>query len=140
MPLVIVSPALPLPKAALPAEALLLDAGALGFRTDQRRIASAMTFAESVSSGDERDGLLVVHRHAREGLSNVAACSDRTRFAVRPFRIDVDQTHLNGGERILEFPVAAVALVSKPLALSSPVNVLFRLPDVLAPASRNRTS
>src|SRR5450830_767338 len=49
----------------LPAEALLLDAG--GFRLGAdilARIGSAVGLAERVSAGDERNGLLVVHRHA----------------------------------------------------------------------------
>ncbi len=79
-----------------------------------------MAFAEGVAAGGERDGLLVVHRHAREGLANVPAGGDRIRLAVRPFRVHVDQTHLHGGERILEFPVAGVALVAKPLVSSAP--------------------
>ncbi len=94
-----------------------------------------MTLAEGVPAGDQRDGLFVVHGHACEGLSNVTAGGDRIRIAVRPFRVHVDQAHLHGGERILEIPVAGVALVAKPLALGSPVNVLFRLPDVFAPAA-----
>ncbi len=94
-----------------------------------------MGFAERVSAGNERNRLLVIHRHATERLSNVPGCGERIRVAVRPLRIHVDQAHLNGAERILEFPVAAVALVSEPLALRPPVNVLFGLPDVLAPAA-----
>jgi len=122
-------------KTALPAEALFLDAGGLGFRADKRRIARAMTLAERVAAGNQRDGLLVVHRHARKGLADVAARSDHIRFAVRPFRVHVDQAHLHGGKRIFKVPVAGVALVAKPLALGPPVNVLFRFPDVLAPAA-----
>ena len=134
-PLVIVSIALAAAKAVLPAEALLLEAGSLGFGTDVLvRISSAMGFAERVSAGDERNRLLVVHCHATERLSNVSGCSERIRVTVRPLRIHVDQTHLNGTERILQFPVAGVALVSKPRGLRPPVDVFFGLPDVLAPA------
>jgi len=81
------------------------------------RIGGAVRLAERVSAGDERDGLLVVHRHARERLANILGRSERIRVAVRPFRIDVDQTHLHGGERIGEVTVAAVALVRQPFAL-----------------------
>ena len=94
-----------------------------------------MRLAERVSAGDERNGLLVVHRHARERLANILGRSERIRLAVRPFRIDVDQTHLHGGERILKITVAAVALVRQPLALGTPVDVLFGLPDVGAAAA-----
>ncbi len=58
--------------AVLPAEALLLETRALGRCADVFGIAgSAVAFAERVSAGNQRDGLLVVHRHASERLSNV---------------------------------------------------------------------
>ena len=79
-----------------------------------------MAFAEGVTAGDERDGLFVVHRHACEGLSNVTAGGDRIRVAVRAFRVHVDQAHLHGGERILEFPVTGVALVVQATSSSAP--------------------
>ena len=44
-------------------------------------------------------------------------------------------SHLHGGERILQIPVAAVALVCQPLAFGTPVNVLLGLPDIRAPAA-----
>ena len=122
-------------EAALPAEALLFEAGAFGLGPHMGRRAGAMALAEGVPAGDERDGLFVVHGHAREGLSNVTAGGDRIRVAVRPFRVHVDQAHLHGGERIFEIPVAGVAIVAKPFVLGAPVDVLFRLPDVLAPAA-----
>jgi hypothetical protein len=87
-----------------------------------------------VPAGDERDRIFVVHRHACEGLTNVAGRGDRIRLAVRTLRIDVDQAHLNGCERILKLPVAAVALVRQPRALRTPVNIVLRLPDVRASA------
>ena len=45
--------------------------------------ARAVALAEGVAAGDERDGLLVVHRHAREGFADVAARRDRIGIAVR---------------------------------------------------------
>ena len=96
-----------------------------------------MGFAEGVAAGNEGNGLLVIHRHAGERFPNVLGCGERIRLAVGPFRIHVDQAHLNGGERILEFPVAGVTLVSQPLAFRSPVNVLLRLPDVFAAAGES---
>src|SRR5665811_1891529 len=96
-----------------PAETLVLDGGAFGLGADiLARIGSAVSFAECVSAGDERDGLLVVHRHARERLADIARRGDRIRLAIRPFRIHVDQTHLHGSERILKITVAGVTPVS----------------------------
>src|ERR1700690_1370289 len=99
-------------KAALPAQTLLLDAGS--FRLDPHMfcIAGAVGFAEGVTASDERNRLFVVHRHASEGLADIPRRSDRIRVAVRAFRIDVNQTHLHGSERILELAVPAVALVA----------------------------
>ena len=122
-------------KSVLPAEALLLDTGGFGLGTHQRRIAGAVGFAEGVAAGDQRDRLFIVHRHARKRLADVARRGDRIRIAVRPFRVDVDQTHLHGGERVLQVAVAGVALVRQPLAFGTPVDVLGRLPDILAPAA-----
>src|ERR1700675_282750 len=111
-------------KSVFPAQALLFDAGALGFGTDiLARIGSAMGFAERMSAGDKGHRLLVIHRHAAERLSDIPCRSDWIRLAVGPFRIHVDQAHLNGGERIGKITVAAVALVCQPLALRPPVSV-----------------
>ena len=91
-----------------------------------------MALAERVAADDERDRLLVVHRHAAEGLADVPAGGQRIRVAVGPLRVHVDQAHLHGAERIGELPVAAVALVSEPRVLGAPEH-LVGLPDVLAP-------
>src|SRR6476661_4156854 len=54
-----------------PAESLLLNRGAFGLWTDVlNRRRGAMRLAEGVAAGDERNGLLVVHRHAAEGLAD----------------------------------------------------------------------
>ena len=123
-------------ECVLPAEALMLDVRAFGRRTrHMRRIAGAVGLAEGVTAGNQRDGLLVVHRHALERLADVLGGGERIRLAVRPFRIDVDQTHLHRAERIFELAVAAVALVREPLAFGAPVDVLVGLPDIRAAAA-----
>ena len=122
-------------EAALPAEALLREAAGLGHRAHMRRVASTMGLAEAVAAGDQGHGLLVVHRHAREGLADVARRRERIRRAVRPLRIDVDQAHLHRGQRVLQDPVTRVARVAEPGVLRPPVDVLLRLPDVRAPAA-----
>ena len=109
---------------ALPAEALILDVGAFGLRADKRRIAGAVGFAEGVAAGDERDRLLVVHRHPLEGFPDVVRGCHEIGLAVRPFRIDVDKSHLHGAERILQLAFAAVAFVAKPGSLGTPVEFL----------------
>src|SRR5262249_36126390 len=120
---------------ALPAETLLLDRGGFRLRPHECRIAGAVGFAEGVTAGDQRDGFFVVHRHAAERFTNVPGRRERIRVAVRSFRVDVDQTHLHGGERVLKIAVAAVALVRQPLAFGTPIDALVGLPDVGAPAA-----
>src|ERR1035441_10722088 len=120
-------------KGIYPAQALIFDSRTLGFGTHIRaRFGSPVGFAESVSPGNEGNCFFVIHRHSSEGLSDVPGRGERIRIAVGPFRIHVDKAHLNSAERIIELAVTAVALVSQPLALRPPENVLFGLPNVLA--------
>ena len=120
----------------VPAQALLLDGGGLGYGADILvRIGSAVGFAERVPAGNERNRLLVIHRHAGESLADVPCRGDGIRVSIGPFRIHIDQTHLHGSERIRKITIAAVALVRQPLALGAPINVVSRLPYVLAPAT-----
>jgi len=53
---------------------------------------------------------------------------------VRAFRVHVDRAHLHGPQGMFELAVPGVALVAEPGFLVAPVDVVLRLPDVLAPA------
>ena len=121
--------------AAGPAEALFGDIGAFGLSADQVGATDAVRLAEGVSAGDQRDSLLVVHRHAREGLADVLGGGDRVGRAVRAFGIDVDEAHLDRGERIGQSAALAVALVAQPFLLGAPEDILLWLVDVLAAAA-----
>src|SRR4029077_20774991 len=125
--------------AALPAEAHLLNGRSFRLGTHKRAIAGAVSLAEAVSAGDERNRLLVVHRHALEGLANVDGGGNRIRLEVRPIRIHVDEAHIHGSQRILEIADAAVALVAmriwEPSFLLAPVDDLVGLPHIGAPAA-----
>ncbi len=123
-----------------PAEAHRLDRRAFGLAAAVARGRRAVALAEGVAAGRQRDGLVVVHGHACEGFAHVAGGGERVRFAVRAFRVDVDEAHLHGGQRRRELTVAGVAaggLVAgrEPLHLGAPVDVLLGLPDVLAAAA-----
>src|SRR6516164_11183707 len=95
-----------------------------------------MGLAKAMTTGNERNRLLVIHRHAGEGLPNISRRSDWIRLAVRPLRIHVNQSHLNRPERMLELAISAVPLVREPLAFGAPVDVLIGLPDVLAASAK----
>src|SRR5215467_2983218 len=83
-----------------------------------------MRFAEAVTAGDQCDGFFVVHRHPAEGLTNVARCRDRIGIAVRSLRIDVDEAHLYGAERIVKLAFAAVTFVAKPGTFGPPIKFI----------------
>ena len=127
-------------KAALPAQALLLDGGRFGLRPNMFRVTGAVGLAERVAARDEGHRLLVVHRHASEDLADIPRRSDRVRVAVRAFRVDVNQAHLHGSERIFEFPVTGVALVTQPLVSRSPSRCPFPVPRCPHARRRNRRS
>src|ERR1044071_3177169 len=81
-------------KFILPAEALILNGGTFWFGAHiLSGNASAVGLAESVSTGNERNGLFVVHRHAGEGLPNIPRRSDGIGLSIGPFRIHIDQSH-----------------------------------------------
>src|SRR5690606_12305290 len=114
---------------ALPAQALLLDRRGFGFGADQVRITGTVGFAETVAADDERGGFHIVHGHPAEGFPDIAGGRHRVGPAVGPLRVDIDQAHLDIGERAGEFPVAAVAFVAEPGVLRAPVDLL-RFPDI----------
>ena len=86
-------------------------------------------------AGDEGHRLFVVHRHPGKRLADVAGRGKRIGLTVGPFGIDVDQAHLDRGEGLLQLPVARIPLVTEPLALGTPVDVVLRFPDILASAA-----
>src|SRR5689334_20502778 len=88
----------------------------------------------------QRDRLLMVHRHALEGDLDVARRLQRVRIAARAFWIDVDEAHLDCGERMLELHLALgldarFGAFVDPLLLRAPIDVALCLVDVLAPAA-----
>src|ERR1700712_2524188 len=126
-------------KAVLPAQALLFEAGTLGFRADVLvGVGSAMDFAKCVPTSNKGDRFYVIHCHARKRLANVSGRTEWIGIAVGTLGVHVDQAHLNRADRWLQLPVARVALVSKPGVFMSPVDVFFRFPDIRASAAETK--
>jgi len=72
----------------------------------------------------------------RRNVSRISlAAAMGIRFAVRSFRIYVDQAHLHGAQRILKIAVATISLVTQPLAFGAPVD-FFGLPHVRTAAAK----
>ncbi|CRK39328.1 hypothetical protein BN1708_001577 [Verticillium longisporum] len=137
----------------LPTEALSLKRGTFGLGTNLVVGAGAVGLAEGVATGDESDGLLVVHGHAAECGADVVGSSNRVGVAIGALGVDVDQTHMGSTERLLQATgvgalimtlvgdeaartlVALVAtrvadVVAEPSGLATPVDRLVGLPDV----------
>ncbi len=89
-------------EGALPAQALQLQASGFGLGADIVRRACAVGLAEGVAAGNQRHGFFVVHGHAGEGFADVHPSGDRVRLTLGAFRVDVDQPHLHGGQRVLQ--------------------------------------
>ena len=121
---------------AEPTKAHRLDRRAFGLRSDMGCIASAVGLAEGMAASDQRHGLFVVHRHAGEGLAHVAARSHRIRVAVGALRVDVDQAHLHGGERVGQLAIAGIAVVAEPSVFIAPIDVFLGRPDVGATTAK----
>src|SRR5262249_11180817 len=125
-----------LAKAAPPAEALLSDIAGFAVRPDMGCGTGAVSLAEGMTAGNERDSLLVIHRHPSEGFADVPGRGDRIGIAVWAFRFYINPPHLHGRERIFKLPITGITFVSKPGGLGAPINVLIRLPDILATAGK----
>jgi hypothetical protein len=54
-----------------------------------------------VTTGGQRDGLFVVHRHAGKGLTDLRCGLQRVRNTVDALRVHIDQTHLDGSQWVL---------------------------------------
>src|ERR1022692_260159 len=88
-----------------------------------------------MSTGNECNRFLVIHRHAGESLPDIPCRSDWIGLSIRPFWIHVNQAHLHRAERVLQVTIPGVTLARQPRTLRSPINFLFGLPHVRAPAA-----
>jgi len=95
-----------------------------------------------MAAGGQRDGFLVVHRHTREGFLHVARHAFViVRIALRPFGIDVDQPHLDRGERPFDHFEAVLGVDARlhafvhPFIFATPIDVAFGFIDIDAAAA-----
>src|SRR5690242_10631736 len=117
-----------------PAQALLFDGGALRFATDIAFRTGTVSLSERMSAGNERDRLVVIHRHAAKRLPDIVCRGHWIRLSAGPLGIHVDQPHLNRAKGILELTGALVPIFRQPYMLRAPVGLVW-LPDVLASAA-----
>ena len=90
-----------------------------------------MGLSEGVATSREGHSFSVVHCHTSKSLADVLSAEQWVRVRVWSFWIDVNQSHLNSGKRIVEVLASVtVAIVAEPLVFSTPVNVFFWVPNV----------
>lgn len=96
--------------------------------------------AKGVSTGDQSDGLLIVHSHAIESDADVLGRSGGVGAGIGALRVDVDETHVGGTQGLLELVGALVDVGAAIVAdivtlgdegrLSTPVDGLIGLPSI----------
>src|ERR1700691_1128087 len=100
MPLVIASAPLPEPNLFFQPRPCCSMGAASGSGPTFESGAAPWVLPKVCPPANQRDRFFVVHCHASERLADIARCSDGIRLAIGPFRIHVNQTHLNRAERI----------------------------------------
>src|SRR3984957_5915541 len=124
---------------ACPAEALLLNRGAFRLFAQLCAGGCSVGLAEGVTAGDQSDGFFVVHRHPREGFTNILGCLEWIGNAFRAFRIDINEAHRGGAEWAREIAFTRITLVrSHPGRLMTPVDVKVWFPNVSTPAGETK--
>ncbi len=119
--------------AVLPTKPLLGHAGTFRLTTDILLIGCrTVALSERMPTGCQGNGLFIIHRHACKGLADIPTFSNRIRFGIGAFRIDVDQAHLDSPVGILQNTITFIALVTKPVGFDPPIDVLLGFPDILA--------
>ena len=88
-----------------------------------------------MAAGSERHRLLVVHRHAGKCLAHLGRRLQGIGLGVHALRINIDEAHLHGGQRVLHRRRRVdvrVALVARrqPNFLGAPVDILLGMPDI----------
>ncbi len=100
---------------------------------------SAVSLTERVSARCKGDRLFVVHGHAAERFSNVLGAEQGVGVCIGALWIDVDEAHLDRSKWVFEVLAGiAIAVVSKPLVLASPVRVVFGLPNVRSASTKTK--
>ena len=123
-------------EAVVPAQSLLMQGCTFRFCREVGCWCGAMALAEGVTTGHECHGFLNGHAHACKRFTHISAGGDGIRFAARTLRIDVDQAHLHGCQRLVQVSLCVSPIVVKPSGLAPPEHILLGLPDVDPPAGK----
>ena len=81
-----------------------------------------MRLAERVAARDQRQRLLVIHRHIAESGPDRRGRRNRIVIAARTFGIDIDKAHLRGGQIALQRSIGVGPLMPQHLGLWAPIH------------------
>ena len=116
---------------ARPAKSLFFEGCTLRFRAFVVFRTSTVCLSEGVTACCEGNGFFVVHGHAAKCFTNVLSTEKWVWVCVWTLWVNVDEPHLNCSKRVLKILASvAVSVVSKPLIFATPIDVIFRVPDV----------
>ena len=115
-----------------PAKALSFQWRGFGIGAGILAAHGTMRLTKGVTTRDQRDRFIVVHRHPAKGVADVIGRALQIGFAVRPFGVHIDQAHLHSGQRVFQRAFLAVAFVAQPFVLGAPIDILFGFPTVHA--------
>mmetsp|Transcript_2538 Transcript_2538/g.5707 ORF Transcript_2538/g.5707 Transcript_2538/m.5707 type:complete len:202 (-) Transcript_2538:593-1198(-) len=126
-------------KLILPAETLVFQGSSLRLDADIRWIAGSVTLSECVATSDQSHGFFVIHRHATKGFTDISSCSNRITVSFRSFWVDINQTHLDGTQGIVQFSIPFVSFVgAQPFAFLAPVHIILGLPNILTTSCKTK--
>ena len=97
--------------------------------------------AHGMAAGRKSHGFFVVHGHPRKGGSDILGRAQRIGLTVHAFGVHVNETHLDGGQRIrqrIAIHGVGVTVFGQPFLLATPIHVLFGMPNVFATTCKTK--
>ena len=120
-----------LPLGVDPPESLGLEFFSFGFGSNElHRAGCAVGLSKGMTTGNQSDGLFVVHGHATKGQSDLLGRGKRIAIPIGSLRVDINQPHLHRCERVVHFSFVVITFLAEPLGLRPPIDVFLGFPNV----------
>ena len=99
-----------------------------------RRGSRTVGFTQRMTTGNQGNGLFIVHAHIAKGGADRRRRRQRFTAMLRPFGVNVDKPHLGGTQR--RFCQRFRVTVGEPGFLVAPVHIKIRFPDILTSGTK----
>src|SRR5690606_16713897 len=96
--------------AVVPSQSLHLEIRRFGLLAYMICRCCTVGLPKGMSSRDQCQCFLIVHPHACKGVANVTGGSKWIRISVRPFGIDIDQSHLYRSQWVFQMSTMDIAI------------------------------